>query len=195
MVSVPEKYTLLANLDAPRTGDPEHCAPRESKYLDVDLETLVGDAPMMHGYPHSLVFDFHNYPDSARNGALCVPGDLPPSEFTVGRIAPEPLDLDRPVQIGYHQNRPLGDIRGKYLIELPAAYLPVSDEVLARRHQSLADWAARGYQLRDEDRSYLMGEASAATSSARGYLDDCILEKVSRLVLEILSGEQTPTRT
>jgi hypothetical protein len=183
-VAVPPKYTLLANLDDPDHADPAHCAPPGSDLLDMDLESWAGDAAMACRYPGVTVFEFHNTSDSISTGKLSVPPGLSAGEFRMGCIAPEP-DAGAPFQIGFWQNRPFGDVPGKHLVELPARYAPVPEPRIARRRLSLSEWRAKGRLLPSEHESYLLAEADVVASRARGYLDDCIADRVARWVLAV----------
>ena len=183
-LQVPREFTLLANLDGEDGASLRHCVRPYTSRLDRDLESLVGDEVLAETYPEHVAFEFHNYSDAGRNDKLAIEDGTPPDRWRIGDIAPGKTG---PYEIGYWQNRPPGGVRGKYCLELPAVFVPIAYGRLAKRFQTLQALSARGIDLDEGSKFWMLKEltveADAARSKEKGYISPQVGDRIAAWIL------------
>jgi hypothetical protein len=198
LYNVPWEYTLLGVLDGDSQADTRFCI-KDDGEIDTDLKGLVDEHVLNEKYPGSTTIEFHNYADTLDNKYFYIEPGLPAEDFRIGNI----YDDRARYEINFWQNRsPDDSISGKYLIELPQAYVDVSEECRDRRLRNLEQLERKGHTFPRERsdfpedlrgymiREYVIREASIEESTQKGYLGDEILEKVLEWVLSVAGKEK-----
>lgn len=180
---IPYRYTLLALIDDSATAVTDYAMPAGERRLDVDLDGL--DADLRRRHPGALIFEFHNSEDTSP--MLGIDPARPTCDYQVGVIGPGP---GRSYEIGTWRNVDDRGRHGKYLIELPACYVPEELPAQERRHQRLAQLRQAGYDFNPRWSHYLESRADVAASRRRGYLDDCLARKVADWIMGCLEPDE-----
>ncbi len=168
---VPRSYTLLGLLDDPATAMTRYSRPLGTSRLDMDLDSLDGE--FKQRYPGALVFEFHNGEDSDR--IFGIEPTKPVQKYELGTIGPR---FARPYEIGTWRNIDPDGHPSKFLIELPASYVSVGQNRLLRRGSQLERLKAEGYEF-EASSAYLEREADVEVSRRKGYLEDCLAQKIT----------------
>ena len=176
LFEVPYRYTLLAMIDDPAIAATDYSMPAGTNRLDMDLDGL--DEDIGRRYPGALVFEFHNSEDT--QPMLGIDPNKPVREYEVGTIGPR---FERPYEVGAWCNVDRHGRPGKYLIELPACYVPVDSAVRKERRRRLAQWRERGREFDPRWSHYLEGRADVEASRRRGYLEDGLALKVADWII------------
>ncbi len=176
LVEIPFAHTLLALLDDPAAALPVYSLPAGMRRLDMDLDAL--DLELRRRYPGALAFEFHNAEDT--HPMLGIEPARPVSEYEIGTIGPV---LERSYEIGTWRNIDPDGRPGKFLIELPACYVPVSPGELERRREHLARLLAAGYEFDPNWLHYLERVTDVEASRRRGYLDSSLAAKVAQWIM------------
>jgi hypothetical protein len=150
--------------------------PVGGRRLDVDLDGL--DEPLRRRNPGALIFEFHNSEDT--QPMLGIDPGRPVQEYEVGSIGP---GSGRPHEIGTWRNADHRGRPGKYLIEVPACYASEEPSVRERRRRRLAQLREVGYDFDPRWLHYLESGAGVEASRRKGYLDDCLAEKIADWIM------------
>lgn len=183
---VPYAFTLHACVVKPESADPRYCFPKPGGAVDTDLQALVGERALHEKFPHFVHFEFHNSRDVW--GHFGIDPDKPVEQYEVGTIMPV---FTRPYEIGTWRNVLPDGTPGKYVLEAPAVFRPVSDSAREARLARVELLANAGYRLEAKTvELYLLTEVDLVATQRKRLLDRPVVDKITSWITSCFAASR-----